>query len=450
MKFLLVEDGPIIRQFCTLVLENNFQECSIVECINSYDAIDILKKNNDIDFIISDFDMPGGNGDVLVDYLESVNWNKPYLFHTSNFLDDVPIVKKFVDASENRKYAQKPVKMAELTSIIRNLSGEKPNNVDFSKVRISYFLRSNKALCDIYIKLGKEKFVKIINGGEFYKKSDIDKYIEKDQKYLYLSKDDFEGFADGLRQTPFLEFVSDLNDDDPEESLVRIHAVLKDLVESAGVDKHVVGLAESYMNSVLTLTQSDQKLSDMLFKLRQRRDYIYDHSYMTACMATFIVKKMSWSTTEVIQKLCYASLFHDITITDPEIAMIHDLNSSEMRKFSKEELAKLSSHPKDACTLLANEKAFSQDVEYIILNHHENGDGTGFPRGLDGSSIRPVSCVFIIAHEFVRQLYNHDFDENSHKDILTVLFNSYNTGNFKDILDALYHTLSLNIAFEEN
>lgn len=450
MNILIVEDEPIIRQFCTLILENNFSGCNIIEAVNANVAIDILNSGQSVDFILSDYDMSGGNGDLLVQHLKTINWDRPYLFHTSNSIQDLPYMEEFVGGMNNRAYAQKPVRLKELTGIIRSLLNEEVVEREYHQVRISYFLRGNKALCDIYIKLNETKYVKIINGGDFYKKSDIDKYINKSQKFLYLMKDDFETFANEFSQTPFLEFVDDIdNAESSEDGLVRLHAVLKDLVESVGVDQYAIRIADSYVKSVGNITQSNKSISEMLFKLRQRRDYIYDHSYMSACIGTYIVKQLPWCSNEIVEKLCFASLFHDITLSSPELAMAHDLDDSKLRHLSKEEMKELVEHPKRACDLLKDQNNFSQDVENIILNHHENGEGTGFPRKLDGSSIRPLACVFIVAHEFVRQLYLHDFNEHSHKDILTVLFNNYNSGNFKDVLDALYKTLDLNDVFEE-
>jgi len=450
MKILIVEDEPIIRQFCTLILENNFDGLEIVEAINANIAIDILSKDSSFDFIISDYDMPNGNGDILVQHLKLINWNGAYLLHTSNSIDDLPYMLDYVNSSEKRSYAQKPVKLKELTSIISKIVNVQKNEEIYRRIRISYFLRSNKSLCDVYIRLNEEKYIKIINNGEFYKKSDIDKYIKKDQKFLYVTHEDFESFANSFSETPFLEFINEVDsNENAEEGLVRIHAVLKDLVESVGVDQYVISLADTYVNKVQGISKSNKNISDMLFKLRQRRDYLYDHSYMSACLATYIVKQLPWTSSEIIQKLCFCSLFHDITISRPELAMIHDLEDEKVGQLSSEDINELKNHPKQVCELLKDEKEFSQDIENILLNHHENGNGTGFPRKLDGSQLRPVTCVFIIAHEFIRQLYIHDFNEHSHKDILTVLFNTYNSGNFKDVLDALYNTLALNEAFEE-
>lgn len=449
MRVLIVEDEPIIRQFCTLVLENYFEKCEIVEAPHSEVAIDKMKAMK-FDFIISDFDMPGGNGDILVQYLKSIEWQGSYLLHTSNHIDDLPYIKEFVLSNVNRNYAQKPTRLKELVEIIRETLKREEVKSDYKKVRISYFLRNNKSLCDIFIKLNDEKFIKIINKGEFYKKSDIDKYIKKNQKYLYILESDMVKFSNHLYDTPFLEFVSEFGAQESiEDNLVRTHAVLKDLVESVGVDKYAIKLADSYVGNVSEITKDDKNISSMLFKLRQRRDYIYDHSYMCACLSVFIVKQLPWSSNEIIQKLCFSALFHDITLKSAELAMIHDLEESSVRKLTKEEKTSLANHPKDACKLLSGAKEFSQDIENIITNHHENGEGTGFPRKIDGTQMRPLTCVFIVAHEFVRQLYLRDFDEHSHKDILTVLFNRYNSGSFKDILDALYKTLSLNEFFEE-
>ena len=42
-------------------------------------------------------------------------------------------------------------------------------------------------------------------------------------------------------------------------------------------------------------------------------------------------------------------------------------------------------------------KKIPPDVDRLILEHHEMPNGDGFPRGLSGTQISPLSCAFILS-----------------------------------------------------
>ncbi len=49
----------------------------------------------------------------------------------------------------------------------------------------------------------------------------------------------------------------------------------------------------------------------------------------------------------------------------------------------------------------------SIDVERILLQQKERPDGSEFPSGITFKQLFPLSCLFIISHEFVDYLYDH-------------------------------------------
>ncbi|EQC44376.1 response regulator [Bacteriovorax sp. Seq25_V] len=449
MKFLVVDDEALIRQFITLVLENNFESPSIFEATNSKDAIDLCMQHRDFDGVITDFEMPGGNGDLLLNHLYDSMFKGKVVLHTSRDLNELGEATKNYSGSNRLHYIQKPTLFKEFTKLLCDLFTS-VNDEEYRRVKIAYFYRYNKALCDVYLKINDEKYLKIIHASDHYTKADISKYIDRNLDYLYVKDQDLEAFANQVGSTPFLKFIATNEGlEDKEESFVRIHTILKELISSVGVDKTVIETAEVYVKTVDEVMADNKNLTNLLFKLRHRRDYLYDHSFLTACLASFLVKKMSWYNPKMLEKLCFSALFHDITLVDPEIALVHDIRSSEIRKFSIEEITAFKNHPLQVAKLLENLPIFDQDVENIISAHHELEDGQGFPKKLQGRSLRPLTCIFILAHEFVRLMYIQNFDERSHKDILTYLFNTYNSGNFRDVLDALYQTLQLNPLTED-
>jgi HD-GYP domain-containing protein (c-di-GMP phosphodiesterase class II) len=70
------------------------------------------------------------------------------------------------------------------------------------------------------------------------------------------------------------------------------------------------------------------------------------------------------------------------------------------RKLTQEEWMEIVKHPKLGLKLIENMTTFPQEVKDIILQHHENYGGTGYPLGLKGSQIYYPARVIAIADSF--------------------------------------------------
>ncbi len=63
-------------------------------------------------------------------------------------------------------------------------------------------------------------------------------------------------------------------------------------------------------------------------------------------------------------------------------------------------------HPLEAAKLVNGFDEIPGEVGFIVEQHHERQDGTGFPRGIDHKDISSISALFIIAHDIVSTMYD--------------------------------------------
>jgi hypothetical protein len=75
------------------------------------------------------------------------------------------------------------------------------------------------------------------------------------------------------------------------------------------------------------------------------------------------------------------------------------------------------------------------------MEQHEHPTGDGFPKGLNSSGLTTISCIFILASNFVSRMALTPKSPTQHRDILNNMKRVYNTGNFKDPLKALERAL---------
>ena len=434
MHVLIVDDDSNIRDLVILLLNSKYKELVFTEALDAYEAISYLKENS-TDLIVSDFQMPGGNGDELVKYLDESNYSGVYLCQTSLNLSDTGVVEDFINdkSFSNRKYLKKPITPKSFFTQIDQLTSGflRLDNQKYRPIHILNFLRFNKALVDIYIRINENKFVKMINRDETYHKADIDKFLSKGQKFLYIEDRSFDNFFDNFKITTILSVVESLSDT-PEQRVSTIHFMAQEIITSLGVNEDVVLLANEYEKEVLSISNRDKSLKDLLYNMKRNNNFVYEHSLILSCISIFLLKSQDWYNVQFRHKVIQASFFHDALLGSHE--ELETDSSSHVN-------GGLDDHINSMVTLLSRNNHISSEVIDMVRVHHERPDGLGRPRGL--TNFTALTSLFILSHEFVMNLYRIDFDEQRHHEVLTELFNNYNVGHFKKLFDALYKTLEI-------
>ena len=238
MNILIIDDEDEIRQITVMNIENIFPEANIVESNSAKKSIELIKENQ-FNLIISDYNMPEHNGNLVFEYLvSSKTTNTPFILYSAASPLDIENFD-ILESLTFQSYLQKPLNFDQFSSKVLEFINKtkiksKPNtSIDYIKIRTSYFWRFNKTSCDIYISLAPDKFVKIINKHDSYDKTLIDKYIDKNQQYLYIQKDQIENFTQDMATLPFLTFTEDSDTFDIDKTNERIKVAKFIIRESA-------------------------------------------------------------------------------------------------------------------------------------------------------------------------------------------------------------------------
>jgi len=442
MRILFVEDDDGFRNLYTMVLENYIKNVEIFQCISGNQAIKQLKQKT-FDLIICDFEMQDGNGDVVYSFLKENAINVNFILFSTITISKLGSFEEYMNVNPCSTYICKSEGVAKFKERIFSFLSKNFENISFieelyKRIRIYHFWRFNRALCDVYLKLSDQKFVKIINKMDYYSKKDIDRYVRKKQKYFYISNEDYKNFSVSLKNASFLIFEEErILNYNKEELISTTHAIIHELLQTVGVSSTLLELAEKSVLEVTDGLRENNELWSLLVKSRDKRDYLYDHSYLLSCVCCNICSRLNWYNQETLHKLCMAAVFHDLLLNDSKLAMINRLDDERLLEFSKEEQNLFADHPLKMAEIIRNSGKFISNVDVVIEQHHERPDGKGFPRGLSHLRISQLVCVFIIAHDFVDRLYEIDFDEEKLNIVLSDLGEMYNVGNFRKPLEAL-------------
>lgn len=141
--------------------------------------------------------------------------------------------------------------------------------------------------------------------------------------------------------------------------------------------------AEKIVDQILEAKTVSLDLMDM----RSFDDYTYRHSVNVAVLSTVIAMGMGYGREDLID-LCVSAVFHDLgkMLIDKDIL-------NKPGKLNPQEFEIMKQHPQLSYDMLAEKWNIPARVRMGALCHHENEDGSGYPKGLTGEKIHPFAKI---------------------------------------------------------
>ncbi len=114
--------------------------------------------------------------------------------------------------------------------------------------------------------------------------------------------------------------------------------------------------------------------------VEEKDRYTKGHSERVARLSVKVAKLLNY-TSQDLERIRYGSLLHDVG----KIGVPRDI-LNKPGKLTKHEFQVIMKHP-DVGVRILSPVTFLQDTLPIVLHHHENWDGTGYPHGLKEEDI---------------------------------------------------------------
>jgi putative nucleotidyltransferase with HDIG domain len=156
----------------------------------------------------------------------------------------------------------------------------------------------------------------------------------------------------------------------------------------------ILGLRQLNTTNI-ELQQTNRELLELMIKSIEARDpYTSGHSRRVKEYAVQIARLMGYDATTV-EKIGTAALLHDVGKIYDKYAPI----LAKEARLTPEEWAIIKEHPVDGANLIATMTRLRELVP-AVMHHHENWDGSGYPKGLKGDEIPLASRVIMFADTF--------------------------------------------------
>lgn len=317
---------------------------------------------------------------------------------------------------------------------------------DYLPVGLYYFYDIQKTPCDIYIRIKKGpndyQFVKRIHSKDTFEKADIKKYEDQGLKEFYVSKDYIQYFTTFVTNSLVVKLErEDLTLEDRILTTANAHEIVRDTIQSIGLDPASVELSDASINSMVKSVKSSPEIANLLKLLFSNKiAYAYQHCHLLALMCHYVLSKQSWYKPEHLEILSFVSFFSDVTLKSNIQMQISSLRELFEANLTDDEKNQVLHHPADAVKILDNHPEANQYIKTVLIQSHGKEDGIGFEEN-PSEDLHPLSKVFIIADSFVKILLNPSLPSKK-QEILPILYARFTNPSYQKIIKTLEQKFS--------
>ncbi len=120
-------------------------------------------------------------------------------------------------------------------------------------------------------------------------------------------------------------------------------------------------------------------------------DYSYSHGINVAMLSTVLADKLKVGQN-LIQEITLAAMLHDIG----KFKLPKQVLDKSAPSPAETKLIQL--HPRLGYKIIKDELNLSENIAKVALQHHERGDGSGYPYGLSGDRIAFESHIVMVCN----------------------------------------------------
>jgi len=152
--------------------------------------------------------------------------------------------------------------------------------------------------------------------------------------------------------------------------------------------------AKEIVSDLVSDIQDNRDAYLNLLELQSHDQYTYTHGVNVTTLSVLIASMVN-IPIEKIHELGIAALFHDIgkVMIPPSII-------DKPTPLSPEEWKIIKQHPVYSYKILQAEAAFSESTLKLVLCHHENHQGGGYPLGIDHEKLPTLANIISLADVF--------------------------------------------------
>jgi HD-GYP domain-containing protein (c-di-GMP phosphodiesterase class II) len=151
-----------------------------------------------------------------------------------------------------------------------------------------------------------------------------------------------------------------------------------------------VAASLKFVGGLLDLVRREKANLGFIFDIRRHDNDLYTHCLNACLLGLAFVTYLGWSPEQCLA-FGLGALVHDIGLVDTPRDVLR-----KKTPLTEEEREQIERHPNRGYKTLKNFGNISADALMMVLQHHENGDGSGYPQELQLAAIHPWARILRI------------------------------------------------------
>lgn len=384
-KILLVDDDPVfLKGMMYTVKQLGFDP---IIAGGGKAAAELLKTIK-VDAIISDINMPEGNGLQLLNYVKKRS-TLPFILMTG--LSDLKEAKTALDMGANF-FLSKPFKRSELKELLEKCFAPAPEakiHEPMEKLHIEEFLHADEMTFDIFMKR-ENQFIKVSSGGEKISSQVLSSYRSSGILSLYIRKSDF------IRYMGLEAFCTKPACPDEKKKITdKFKNKFYEVEYLSALNPEAATRAYAVFFNCLDLLCDNIDTFTILKKMTEKDSAPLSICTFTGILAAQVSQYTGQRSLKEFFLIITSSLLSGIGILDTNLST-KGIDAS----YTMDDKIVYESHPARGAKMLST-IPLPEEVRVIILQHEEKEDGSGFPIGLKGNATHPLAKIVAASHAFI-------------------------------------------------
>ncbi|MHB8069911.1 MAG: HD-GYP domain-containing protein [Desulfobaccales bacterium] len=155
-----------------------------------------------------------------------------------------------------------------------------------------------------------------------------------------------------------------------------------------------MGMALDFIDLIFEFIKRSKTYLDFMVEIQQHDEYLFRHSLNVCTMGLAFINYLGFADREA-RFFGVGALLHDLGMTQ-----VPRLILQKTERLDEEERKLIMRHPLQGYYMMKHLATLPKEPIILVQQHHENGDGSGYPMGLSGSSIHPWAKIMRIIDSY--------------------------------------------------
>lgn len=162
---------------------------------------------------------------------------------------------------------------------------------------------------------------------------------------------------------------------------------------------------EVSLGDIINLIKDNNNIFLFLYGLDEGKNYLMFHSVNVTFYSLLIGLGLKYTNAK-LRELGFGSLLIDAGMSKIPVYITHKQSS-----LTDQELNLIKTHPIHGYKALRELGKIKESIATVSLQHHEQYDGSGYPRGIKGTMIQEYARIAAIADSYEAQIVNRSYRE---------------------------------------